>query len=64
MKVLKFIKGKKFYFGIGVAVVSILIVAGCSLSQSTQAASEAAVTPVVTANVVVAEGHQIGKSVV
>lgn len=57
MKVLKFIKGKKFYFGIGVAVVSILIVAGCSLSQSTQAASEAAVTPVVTANLVVAEGH-------
>lgn len=57
MKVLNFLKKYKLYFGIGAAVVLILIVAGCSLSQSTQAASEAAVTPVVRANVVVAEGH-------
>lgn len=57
MKVLNFIKNKKIYFAAGAAAVLILIVAGCSLSQSTQAAADATVTPVVTANVIMAEGH-------
>ncbi len=57
MKVLSFIKSKKLVFGIAVALILILIVAGCSLSQSAKAASDATVTPVLTANVVAAEGH-------
>jgi len=57
MEVINFIKSKKMYFAIGAALILILIVAGCSLSKSTQTAADATVTPVLTTNVVAAEGH-------